>query len=128
MGIQDFINQNKIKSAAGALTAFLSLVAAMWAFDSHYAKAADLDVAVQTLSTGQKTNAIEMQILLNKQSARELKSKINDIEDKQAATRKVDPYEMNRKKRLEGDLEDIKKETGRLERQKFELEKQLLKK
>ena len=114
--------ENKITTAASILTASLGLIAGIWAFDAHYAKAADLDAAVQTLSIGQKSLQLELRIQLNRQTLRDLQSKVDDLDDKLSTVKKVDPVDLNKKKRLEQNIDDLKNEITQLQSQKFQVE------
>lgn len=121
--LKELFSSHKIATIASTLTAFFALTGGLWAFDGHYAKAAEVESSVKELTLGQRLLSVDVQLQFNRQSSRELKSKINDIEDRIAAGKKVDQVELNRKRRLEQDLEELKVEANRLERQKFELQK-----
>lgn len=64
---------------------------------------------------------IELGIQLNKQTIRDLQSKIGDIEAKRDVG-KMDNVDAGKLRRYERDLADLKRETEQLERRKFQVE------
>jgi len=115
----DYAKENWLTTAGGAATAIIAIITGLWSIDEHYAKAADLSKVEQKVDANTRNMTLELQIQLNNQSARDLKGKIADIEDKEAA-KKADAVDAVKKQRLLRDLADIQRETNMLTRQKFE--------
>lgn len=118
--LEEFVKDNWLKTVAGVIVSVATIVTALWSIDEHYAKAADLEKVEKKIDTSQKGMALELQIQLNKQSIRDLQSKVEDIEAKEDV-KKADSVDQARKKRLLRQLDEIQRETNTLTRQKYEV-------
>jgi len=117
--IFNYVKENWIPTSLGTITAVIALITGLWSIDEHYAKAADLSKVEQKVDSAQRNMSLELQIQLNKQTSRDLKSKIADIEDKEAVTKIAAPVDKMKKDRLLRELNEINRETNALTAQKF---------
>jgi len=120
--LSDFVKENWLKTVAGVIVSVATIITALWSIDEHYAKAADLEKVEKKIDVNQKGMALELQIQLNKQSIRDLQSKVEDIEAKEDV-KKSDSVDQARKKRLLRQLDEIQRETNTLTRQKYDISK-----
>lgn len=114
------LKDNWFKSAS-FVTVMVALFTGLWTFDAHYAKAADLDTLSKRMDTNQQSSALELQIQLNKQWVRNLENQLDDIEAKIEA-RAASKVDQSKRPRVMKQIEELKKDNNRLERQKFELQ------
>jgi len=119
--VSEFAKENWLKTIAGAFTALVAVVTGLWSIDEHYAKAADLSKVEKKLDLGQQSMQLELQIQLNKQTQRDLQSKIEDIEAKEDV-KKADSVDKARKSRLTRQLSEIQAETNTLMNQKIQMQ------
>ena len=119
-------NIDAIKKGSSIIVAIAVVVGAIWAVPSYIATAAELravddkvTILAQAKTTDKQIFNIELQTQLNKQSIRDLKGKLADVEDKPSKTN----VDLVKKERLLREISEIQNENAVLQNQKFELER-----
>lgn len=120
MAILNDIKNHPLKSLGGGAGSVAAILGLIWALNSHFASAAD----VQRVERNVDVRFFDLQIQSNKREMRDLKNKIDYIDAKvRTNPRAVDEADRAQRQNYQNQIEELKQENEEFLKQKIEVQK-----